>query len=73
MFNLWYKHGVGKNWFKNLEYSLCITLTLPTVLFINLCFLEEVIQLTLLWSLGRIIVINMVTGKHVLINLTSKN
>ena len=28
MFNLWYKHGVGKNWFKNLEYSLCITLTL---------------------------------------------
>ena len=26
MFNLWYKHGVGKNWFKNLEYSLCITL-----------------------------------------------
>ena len=27
MFNSWYKHGVGKNWFKNLEYSLCITLT----------------------------------------------
>ena len=26
MFNLWYKHGVGKNWFKNLEYSLCINL-----------------------------------------------
>ena len=26
MFNLWYKHGVGKNWFKNREYSLCITL-----------------------------------------------
>ena len=27
MFNLWYKHGVGKNLFKNLEYSLCITLS----------------------------------------------
>ena len=27
MFNLWYKHGVGKSWFKNLEYSLCITLS----------------------------------------------
>ena len=26
VFNLWYKHGVGKNWFKNLEYSLWITL-----------------------------------------------
>ena len=26
MFDSWYKHGVGKNWFKNLEYSLCITL-----------------------------------------------
>ena len=26
MFNSWYEHGVGKNWFKNLEYSLCITL-----------------------------------------------
>ena len=26
MFHLWYKHGVGKNWFKNLEYSLCIIL-----------------------------------------------
>ena len=26
MFNLWYKHGVGKSWVKNLEYSLCITL-----------------------------------------------
>ena len=26
MFNSWYKHGAGKNWFKNLEYSLCITL-----------------------------------------------
>ena len=22
----WYKLGVGKNWFKNLQYSLCITL-----------------------------------------------
>ena len=28
MFNSWYEHGVGKNWFKNLEYSLCITLSL---------------------------------------------
>ena len=26
MFNLWYKHGVGKNWFKNPENSLWITL-----------------------------------------------
>ena len=26
MFYSWYKHGVGKNWFKNLEYSLWITL-----------------------------------------------
>ena len=26
MFNSWYKHGVGKNLFKNLEYSLWITL-----------------------------------------------
>ena len=30
MFNSWYKHGVGKNCFKNLEYSLWITLTAPT-------------------------------------------
>ena len=26
MFNSWYKHDVRKNWFKNLEYSLWITL-----------------------------------------------
>ena len=26
MFNSWYKHGVEKNWFKNLEYSLWIIL-----------------------------------------------
>ena len=27
MFNSWYRHVVGKNWLKNLEYSLWITLT----------------------------------------------
>ena len=31
MFNLWHKHGVGKNWFKNLEYSLCITLNTTAI------------------------------------------
>ena len=29
MFNSWFKHEVGKNWFKNLEYSLWITLKRP--------------------------------------------
>ena len=28
MFNSKYNHGVGKNWFKNLEYSLWITLSI---------------------------------------------
>ena len=32
MFNSWYGHGVGKNWFKNLEYSLWITLVVYTLL-----------------------------------------
>ena len=26
MFNSWYKHGMGKTWFKSLEFSLWITL-----------------------------------------------
>ena len=26
MFNSWYKYGMGKNGFKNVEFSLCITL-----------------------------------------------
>ena len=47
MFNSWYKHGKGKNWFKNLEYSLWITLILgPFVPY----FWEWVICMQTSWS-----------------------
>ena len=42
MFNSWYKHGVGRNWFKNLEYSLWITLTvILTSHFSNITYFRQ--------------------------------